>query len=349
MKIKVGIIGCGAITRIRHAPEYFSNPDCELAGFCDPVYERAEQMVKQYGGTAYGSYAEMLSDPRIDAVSVCTSNDTHAGISILALDSGKHVLCEKPMATTLDEAQQMIAAARRNGKYLMIGLNQRLMPAHIKAKQILKSGQMGRVIAFKTQFKHRGPEMWSADKGVHTWFFKKKASSFGVLGDLGIHKLDLMRWLLEDEMDEVFSHLSTLDKKDEQGNFIEVEDNALCILKTTGGITGTMEVSWCDYGEEDNSTVLYCERGVVKIYAGSEYDIILEMKDGSSVYYKTGGASTNKNQLKSGVMDAFIDSITCSCLPDISGEEGYKSLAAIIGCRTSSETGRWVKVSSRVQ
>ncbi|MHB8963861.1 MAG: Gfo/Idh/MocA family protein [Saccharofermentanales bacterium] len=345
MKIRIGIIGCGAITLHRHAPEYFTNPHCELSGFFDPIGERADQFVKAYGGIAYDSVAEMLSNPDIDAVSVCTSNDTHAAISIQALDSGKHVLCEKPMAVTLEESLQMIQAASRSGKYLMIGNNQRLMPAHLRAKQILESGQMGRVITFKTQFKHQGPEMWSSDKGAHTWFFRKNSSSFGVLGDLGIHKCDLIHWILDDVIDEVFSLSSILDKKNEKGERIEVEDNAICIFRTARGIEGSMEVSWCNYGEEENSTVLYCENGVVKIYVHPDYDIIQEMKDGSTILHKTGGVSTNNKQLKSGIIDAFIESIRNNRPPEISGEEGFKSLAVITGCIPSSSTGRWVGVN----
>ena len=155
--IKIGIIGCGKITEVRHAPEYSENPNCEIIGFYDTFTEKAEALAKQYGGKVFRSVEEMLSSD-VDAVSVCVANRFHAEISIQALKAGKHVLCEKPMATTEEDCEAMVNAAKESGKYLMIGLNQRLAKAHVKAKEILSSGEMGEVLTFETHFSHPGPE-----------------------------------------------------------------------------------------------------------------------------------------------------------------------------------------------
>ena len=106
--IKVGIIGCGKITEVRHAPEYVENPYCELAAFYDIVPGRAEEFAKRFGGKAYGTVEELLASG-VDAVSVCTANTSHAAMAIQALRAGKHVLCEKPMATTLEDCEAMVA------------------------------------------------------------------------------------------------------------------------------------------------------------------------------------------------------------------------------------------------
>ena len=100
--IKIGIIGCGKITEVRHAPEYQENPNCQITAFFDVVPEKAEAMAKLYGAKAYGSVDELLASD-VDAVSVCVANRFHASISIQALKAGKHVLCEKPMATTPED------------------------------------------------------------------------------------------------------------------------------------------------------------------------------------------------------------------------------------------------------
>ena len=121
---KIGIIGCGKVARVRHIPEYADHKYAELYGYFDINKERAREMAKQYGGKVFDSYEELLADPEIDAVSVLTANSTHAEITIKALRAGKHVLCEKPMATTLKECQDMVDAAKETGKYLMIGHNQ---------------------------------------------------------------------------------------------------------------------------------------------------------------------------------------------------------------------------------
>ena len=201
--LRVGVIGCGSIAKQRHGYEYFHNSAVEIRGFYDLIPERAQALVNLYGGKVYAGVDELLADPEIDAVSVCMANAFHAEISIKALKAGKHVLCEKPMAVSLEECEAMVAAAKESGKRLMIGHNQRLAPAHKKAKEILSSGAMGRVITFQTTFGHKGPEMWSMDKSANTWFFKKASASFGSRADLGIHKIDLMRYLIGSEITSV--------------------------------------------------------------------------------------------------------------------------------------------------
>ena len=215
--LNIGIIGCGGISIRRHAPEYAANPETKLVGFFDPVESRAADMVKQYGGKVYISYEELLADPQIDAVSVCSSNSTHAEISIAALKAGKHVLCEKPMATSIVDAEKMIEAGKQAGKNLMIGHNQRMFAAHTKAKELLQSGQMGQVLTFRTAFSHKGPEIPSLTKNASSWFFSKQAAILGVMGDLGVHKADLVRWLIGDDIKEVMATIMTLDKKDPDG------------------------------------------------------------------------------------------------------------------------------------
>ena len=175
------MIGCGKITQVRHAPEYASNRYAEIAGFYDPIEQRALDLADIYGGTAYKDLESLLRDDSIDAVSVCSSNDTHAKITIQALEAGKHVLCEKPMAISVREAQAMVDSSKKANKNLMIGHNQRLAEGHIKAKELLEGGQMGRILSFQTMFAHAGPETWSTEGGTDTWFFQKESAVLGRL------------------------------------------------------------------------------------------------------------------------------------------------------------------------
>lgn len=343
--VNIGIIGCGSITKFRHAPEYASNNDVKIVGFFDLMKERAIEMAGIYGGKVYDTYEDMLADTTVDAVSVCSANSCHAPITIAALKAGKHVLCEKPMATSVEDAEKMNAAARQAGKFLMIGHNQRLADAHAKAKKILNSGELGRIISFKTSFSHSGPETWSADKSSKTWFFSKKDAIMGAMGDLGIHKADLIRWLIGDEIVEVMASVTTLDKRGPDGELIEVDDNAMCILSSKTGITGILTASWTNYGAEDNSTVLYCSEGVMKIYDNPDYPIEITKKDGEKIYYKVGKIQTNENQTKSGIIDLFVNSIVNGTAPEISGEEGLVALKIIFACMESSSTGKKVKIN----
>ncbi|MBR2877480.1 MAG: Gfo/Idh/MocA family oxidoreductase, partial [Clostridia bacterium] len=123
--LKIGIIGCGGISR-QHIEAYNKNPDVEVYALCDINEDRVKSMGEKYGiDRLYTSAEEMLKLPEIDAVSVCTWNSAHAPCTIAALNAGKHVLCEKPMAMNAAEAQTMIDAAEKNGKLLMIGFARR--------------------------------------------------------------------------------------------------------------------------------------------------------------------------------------------------------------------------------
>ena len=342
--IGVGIIGCGSIAKYRHAPEFASNPDSKIAGFFDVKKDRAKELAEKYEAKVYSSIEEMLSDRSVDAVCVATANNMHAPFTIQSLQAGKHVLCEKPMATSAEDAEKMISAAKKAGKFLMIGHNQRLAPAHIRAKEILKSGEMGKILSFRTAFGHGGPEYWSADKGLHTWFFKKNDAFMGAMGDLGVHKADLIRWLIGDEIDEVKAYVSTLDKVDDTGRLITVDDNAVCVLKSKTGIIGTLTASWTYYGDEDNSTVLYCGNGVMRIYDNPDFPIVVTKKNREKIFYKVGRIQTNEEQSKSGIPDAFVKSIITGVPPEISGEEGLAALKIVLACMESQEKGIAVKV-----
>ena len=236
MAIKVGIIGCGKIAQVRHIPEYAANSNAEVYGFYDINQARAEELAEKYGGKAYASYEELLADPEIVAVSVCAANHAHAEISIAALKAGKHVLCEKPMAVTLEECEAMVAAAKESGKYLMIGQNQRLAKAHAKAKELIEQGAIGKVLTFRTIFGHGGPETWSIDPGANVWFFDKTKAAMGAMADLGIHKTDMIQYVLGTKIVKTQAVLTTLDKKDATGNLIGVDDNAICIYQMENGV-----------------------------------------------------------------------------------------------------------------
>ncbi|WP_100011583.1 Gfo/Idh/MocA family protein [Lentibacillus sediminis] len=329
MKINVGIIGCGSITRFRHAPEYLANPHVGRIVFYDRNRHRAEALAKEFGGEVVGSIDALLNDPSIDAISDCSSNETHHIHSADALLSGKHVLCEKPIANSVEHAEKILVAQRQSGKKLMIDHNQRFMKAHQKAKELIDSGELGNVLTFKTTFGHEGPESWGATRSNATWFFKKERSHSGVAGDLGIHKIDLIHYLLDDEIEEVHSFHGALDKVDEQGKPIEVSDNVVAALKTSKGRLGTASFSWTYYGEEDNSTTLYCQEGIIKIYHHPNDQLIVEKKDGGMIRYELEPIQTNDNQTHTGVIDAFIDSIINDTEPLVTGENAIRSLKVI--------------------
>ncbi|WP_409303826.1 Gfo/Idh/MocA family protein [Peribacillus sp. SCS-155] len=340
-KIKVGVIGAGSIAQHRHLPEYAANDSVEIVAVCDVVEERAKEVALKYNAKAYNDYKELLADENIDAVSVCTPNYLHAPISIDALNAGKHVLCEKPMATSMEEAKAMIEAADKNGKQLMIGHNQRFVSSHRKAREMIKKGDIGKIYSFRTAFGHPGPESWSVD-GKESWFFIKEKAFIGAMGDLGVHKTDLLRYLLDEEFSEVAAFVETSSKTNS-----DVDDNAVCILKTESGIIGTLAASW-SYASEDNSTIIYGEKAILRLEDNPNYSLVVQYKNGDVENHELGKIQSNEEggQSNSHVIDEFVSSLTAEKEVPVPGKEGMKSLNVIISALDAHETKTIVKIQS---
>jgi UDP-N-acetylglucosamine 3-dehydrogenase len=330
--INVGVVGCGAIGTRRHIPELTARKDAKIVAFCDIVESRAKASAEKYGsGKTYAAFDAFLKHPGMQAVVLAVPNALHAPMTIAALKAGMHVLVEKPMATTREEGREMIRTAREVGKFLMVGQNQRLDRAHQKAREILASGRLGKVLSFRTAFQHRGADKWCIDESPDTWFHQKKLAVMGVCGDLGIHKADLMRYLLNEEFVEVSAQIGTRNKRYSDGRLIDVDDNAMMLLRTQSGVMGTIIISWTNYGDgEANYTVIYCEKGAMMISVDPVYRVVVRYENGEEERYKVARASTNTEQVRSGVMDMFLDSILSNTPPAIDGEEGFKSLEVIL-------------------
>ncbi|NLG23985.1 MAG: Gfo/Idh/MocA family oxidoreductase, partial [Clostridiales bacterium] len=187
MPIRVGVIGCGFISKM-HFEGYKKCPQVQVAGFCDIIPERAEKARDTYGDKGsriYTDYKEMIAAENLDAVSVCTENRMHAEITIYALDHGLHVFCEKPMAISGKQADQMVEAARRNGKKLTVGYQMRFMEDEMLLRREVEAGTFGPVYyAEATTLRRRGVPTW----GV---FLDAESQGGGPLIDIGTHALDL--------------------------------------------------------------------------------------------------------------------------------------------------------------
>lgn len=338
--LKVAVIGCGSIAKHRHLPEYAGNKQVEIVAVCDIVEERVNEFAKLYEAKPYTSYEELLANPEIDAVSVCTPNYLHAPISIAALKAGKHVLCEKPMATSKEDGEEMIKAAEASGKKLMIAHNQRFVPSHQKARELIEQGELGKIYSFRTAFGHGGPEGWSAD-GKDSWFFKKEEAFIGAMGDLGVHKTDLLRYILGEEFVEVGAFVETSAKEN-----ADVDDTAVCVLKTESGIIGTLAASWSYVAKEDNSTIIYGENAIARLLDDPVNSLILQYKNGAVVKYELGGIQTNDSggQTSTQVIDKFVKSIVENGESPVSGAEGLKSLQVVLAALESNETKKIVRI-----
>ena len=187
-KTTVAVIGCGRIAASAHVPAYAGNPLAELKYLVDIREERAAALARQYGVPHVAAdYRVVLEDPAVEAVSICTPNDTHAPIAIACLEAGKHVLCEKPAAVSLDLVRQMKAAADRCGRILNIGVVNRFNTQVNRIKEIISSGELGDLYHIYCSFRaHR------SIPGLGGPFTTQAQSGGGVLIDWGVHFLDLI-------------------------------------------------------------------------------------------------------------------------------------------------------------
>ena len=337
--LKIGVLGCGKIAQVRHIPEYAANENCELVAFYNPTKQRAEDMAAKYGGKAYDTAEELLANPEIDAVSICAANYAHADLTIKALKAGKHVLCEKPMATTPEDCDAMLKAQKDTGKRLMIDQNQRFAMAHQKAKELIDSGYIGRVVTFRTTFGHGGPETWAIKPGNDTWFFDKKKAAMGAMADLGVHKTDAIRYMLGQDVVRTTARLATLDKRGPDGDLIGVDDNAICIYEMSGGAMGTMTASWTYYGAEDNTTIFYGTKGIMRIYDDPAHSIVVIHEDGTKESFDVDAIQTNDNQTASGAIDEFVNAILEERKSILDATDVVGSMKAVFASIESSNTG----------
>ena len=193
-KVRVGIIGCGGIANGKHMPSLKNVKEAEMVAFCDLVVERAEKAAKEYGvegAKVYTDYKELLEDKTIDVVHVCTPNRAHSFITVDALEAGKHVMCEKPMAINSVEALKMVEAAKRTGKKLTIGYQNRQRNDAQYLKNEALAGTFGDIYYARAIALRR--------RAVPTWgvFLDEKEQGGGPLIDIGTHALDLSLWTMD--------------------------------------------------------------------------------------------------------------------------------------------------------
>lgn len=200
-KIKVAVIGCGTIANSAHIPAYMANPKAEIKYFCDIDKGKAEKAVKDYGcGTAITDYHDILNDPEIEAVSICTPNHVHASIAIDLLRAGKHVLCEKPAARTYAEALEMQKVQHETGKVLNIGVVNRFNTGVNMIKHIIESGELGELYHVYVSFRaHR------SIPGLGGAFTTKSIAGGGALIDWGVHFLDIVMYCAGDPQPKTVS------------------------------------------------------------------------------------------------------------------------------------------------
>jgi predicted dehydrogenase len=234
-EVRVGILGAGAIAQVSHLPAYARIPGATVAAICDTDLPRARRVAGRYNIPHVArSIEELVELEDVEAVDICLPNHLHAPATIAALETGKHVLCEKPFSRSSKEAEQMVAVAREQGRVLMSGFNGRYREDVSVLKRFVSEGELGTVFYAKTGWLMQASE-WTGP----SWKGKKRYAGGGVLLDLGIQMLDAVMWLLD--MPPVESVSATAHPKPHRD---ELETSAAALLRLKGGGTVALEVSW---------------------------------------------------------------------------------------------------------
>lgn len=250
-KIRIGIIGCGGIANVKHMPSLAVFKDeVEMVYFCDIIEERAQKAAQEYGSPdakVCTDYHELLKDESIDVVHVLTPNVNHCPITCDALEAGKHVMCEKPMAITYEEGKKMLDTAKRTGKKLTIGYQNRFRKDTLQMKSMIDRGELGEIYFAKAHGMRR--------KGVPTWgvFPDKSKQGGGPLIDIGTHPLDMTLWLMNNYEPEIVlgQTFQKLKDKPEGNKFgpwdpatFATEDSAFGLIRMKNGATIYLEAAW---------------------------------------------------------------------------------------------------------
>lgn len=308
-KIKTAVIGCGTIGRSRHVPAYAASERAELSYLVDIKQERAIELAKQYQvPDALHDYHDILRDDDVKAISVCTPNDTHAPIVMDCLNAGKNVLCEKPAAVNALLAREMKAAADRNGKILNVGVVNRFNTAVNKVKEIISSGQLGRLYHVYCSFRaHR------SIPGLGGPFTTKANAGGGVLIDWGVHFLDLIFYAINspDVLTVSGAAHSVLGREmknyvfldmwagppDYQGTY-DVEDFTTGFIRTLGP-TITFNGAWAQN---------IAEEGMFVEFLGDKAGLTLQYGGGFKLYGAENGELYERSSAFKEV-DPFVDEI----------------------------------------
>ena len=250
-KIRVGIIGAGAISR-DHGNSVNSYDGAEVVAVADPHAQRARKLARELGAKrVYGSAKELIADPNIDAVTIGVPNKFHAPYSIAALDAGKHVSLDKPFTLNAAEAKQVIAAAKRNKKVFMVGMNFRFREDSQTIREIVKRGDIGKVYHAKATILRR-----TGCPKFGTWFGQKALAGGGALLDIGVHFLDLCLFVI-DNFEPVAVSGAVYTKFGNRGlgeggwghstpgkHIFNVDDFGTAMIKMKNGATVTLNASW---------------------------------------------------------------------------------------------------------
>jgi predicted dehydrogenase len=325
--LRIALLGCGTIARQTHLPAFrlAGRDNVDLTVFASRSLASAQAAAEEWGsGTVVADWQEVLTRTDVDAVDICTPNAAHAEMAVRAARAGKHVLVEKPIATSLAEADEMIAAAEAAGVVLMPAHNLRFARPSLAAAAVVSAGQIGEIVGVRASLAHTGPQDWAPGAD---WFFDRDRSGGGALLDLGVHLVDLLRAVTGDELDAVTAITKPRPGADGIDNAGEVG------FRLRGGAIGSLRASWDTTPAAGMQLTVIGTKGTVAVGSGPPV-------------VRDEGGSESQLSLPDMVNPYALFAEACAgrVPPPVTGLDGRAALAGVLAAYESAASERIVRV-----
>jgi predicted dehydrogenase len=323
---KIGMLSFAHLHAYSYAACLKNVPDVELVGIWDDSATRGRKAATQFATKFYADRDKLL-DTDIDGVIVCSENAKHRALAVAAAKAGKHILCEKPIATTIKHAQDMIAAARSNNVKLQIAFPCRFATPSVEVKKVIESGQIGEVLA-----------VCCTNHGSYPggWFGDKKLAGGGAVMDHTVHVADLLRWMLKREIVSVYAEVAS------RLHNIKIDDCGMLNLELEGGIIATQDPSWsrlkCFPTWGDVTMEFVGDKGVIHLDLFKQKFDFYSVKETKSLWVYWG------DNMDQGLINDFVGMIREGREPSITGEDGLKALEVTLAAYLSAKKGEKVSL-----
>ena len=323
-KLKVGFIGAGGAA-FDLGPSFLENKSCEPISVSSRTIVHAKEFASYLKiDSFYTDYQEMLKNEDVDAVCITTPNYLHAKMAVDCANAGKHVLVEKPLCTTLKEANQMIQAAQKNNIILMPAFCERFNSIFQYIRKAISGELFGKITLIRARKSHLGPYTSWSPKSEEKWFFDPQKAGGGSFSDLGSHVIDYLRFMLDDDVEKIIqANLQTLFHP------ISYDDNAVVMMKFKSGIIAIIETSWST--PYSDIFEIHGTKGKM-IVSRSENNVFKQPDEfANHEIIKKINIEMFKEKSKKKQVDHFIDCALNNQTPIVTGEDGKKALEVIIG------------------
>jgi len=323
MTIRIGMLSFAHMHAYSYAACLKQIPGVELVGIADDDPARGQEMARRFG-TRFLASAEALLDEKLDGVILCAENARHRSLTELAAPHTPHILCEKPIATTLADAQAMIETSAAHGARLQIAFPVRFSPPVQRLKAVLDEGALGRIYSVKATNHGRMPGGWFVDKAL---------SGGGAVIDHTVHVIDLLRWFWNTEVTEVYAEIGYSLLHPDLG----IDDAGMLSFNLATGAYGTLDTSWSrptsypTWG--DVKLEVLGEKGAAKVDAFNQHLAVYSDQTGRGEWVNWG------SNIDLGLIRNFVDTIATGREPFITGYDGLKALEVALAAYRSAETG----------